>query len=139
MFSQPVFAVVERWFKRKYPSSGFVNNLYSIKLPLVPLVQLNPLKLCFRTAYVLSTTGIATMFPYFNQVLGLKGALMFWPMAVHFPVEMHFVQNKIRPWTRKWLVLRTLSCFCFLVTLAGVIGSLEGLIMPNFVKKGLLY
>ena len=132
VFSQPVFAIVERWFSRKYPNSRFVNNLYSIKLPLVPLVQLNPMRLCFRTAYVVSTTGISILFPYFNQVLGVKGALFFWPLVIYFPVEMYFVQNKIRPWTRKWLVLKTLSFVCFLVTVIGVIGSLEGLISAKF-------
>ena len=128
IYSQPVFAVVERWYSSKYSNSRFVNSFYYIKLPLLPLVQLNPLRLCFRTAYVVSTTGLAMLFPYFNQVLGVLGALSFWPMAIYFPVEMYFVQKKIVPWTRKWLVLRAFSFVCFLVTVMGLIGSLEGLI-----------
>ncbi|PON47223.1 Amino acid transporter, transmembrane domain containing protein [Parasponia andersonii] len=132
IYSQPVFAVVERWFSRKYPNSRFVNKFYSFKLPLLPLVQLNLLRLSFRTTYVVSTTGIAMLFPYFNQVLGVSGALSFWPMAIYFPVEMYFVQKKIQPWTRKWIVLRTFSFLCFLVTVMGVIGSLEGLVSAKF-------
>ncbi|POO02890.1 Amino acid transporter, transmembrane domain containing protein [Trema orientale] len=128
IYSQPVFAVIERWFSGKFPDSGFVNNFYSIKLPLLPVLQLNPLRLCFRTAYVVSTTGIAMLFPYFNQVLGVLGALNFWPLAIYFPVEMYFVQKKIAAWTRKWIVLRTFSFICFLVTVVGLIGSIEGLI-----------
>ena len=134
IYSQPVFAVVERWFSRKYPNSGFVNSLYSFKLPMVPLVELNPLRLCFRTAYVVSTTGIAMFFPYFNQVLGVLGALSFWPTAIYFPVEMYFVQNKISAWTRQWLLLRTISFICFLVTVACAIGSIEGLISAKFIN-----
>ncbi|POO02888.1 Amino acid transporter, transmembrane domain containing protein [Trema orientale] len=99
---------------------------------MLPVLQLNLLRLCFRTAYVVSTTGIAMLFPYFNQVLGVLGALNFWPLAIYFPVEMYFVQKKIGPWTRKWIVLRTFSFICFLVTVVGLIGSLEGLISAKF-------
>ena len=132
IYSQPVFAGVERWYSRKYPNSGFADSFYCLKVPWLPTLQLNPFRLCFRTAYVASTTGIAMLFPYFNQVLGVSGALSFWPMAIYFPVEMYFVQNNILPWTRKWLLLRTFSFVCFLVTVVGVIGSLQGLISAKF-------
>ncbi|KAK4487163.1 hypothetical protein RD792_006481, partial [Penstemon davidsonii] len=92
--NQPLFAVAERQIAKKYPGSRFVNNEYRIKLPLLPGFKLNLLRLCFRTAYVLSTTGLALLFPYFNQVLGVLGALNFWPLAIYFPVEMYLVQNK---------------------------------------------
>ncbi|BFG33631.1 hypothetical protein CerSpe_199070 [Prunus speciosa] len=128
VYSQPVFAVAERWLSKKYPDSGFVNNFYSIKVPLLPRFQANPFRLCFRTVYVVSTTGIAMLFPYFNQVLGVLGALNFWPLAIYFPVEMYFVQKKIGSWTRKWIVLKAFSLVCFLVTVVGVIGSVQGLI-----------
>ncbi|KAL9316783.1 hypothetical protein ACSQ67_017784 [Phaseolus vulgaris] len=99
-----------------------------IVLHLVGGYQLNLLRICFRTAYVVSTTGLAILFPYFNQVLGVLGALGFWPLAIYFPVEMYFVQRKIEAWSRKWIVLRTFSFICFLVSLLGLIGSLEGII-----------
>ncbi|KAA8527115.1 hypothetical protein F0562_008656 [Nyssa sinensis] len=128
VYSQPVFAFVEKWFAVKFPNSGFLNNFYTFKLPLLPVFQLNPFRLCFRTAYVISTTGLAMLFPYFNQVLGVLGALGFWPLAVYFPVEMYFVQRKIGAWTRKWVVLQTFSIICLLVSLLALIGSIEGLI-----------
>jgi hypothetical protein len=128
IYCQPVFAFAERWFTKKFPNSGFVNNFYTFKLPLLPGFKLNLLRLCFRTAYVISTTVIAILFPYFNQVLGLLGALNFWPLTIYFPVEMYFVQKKIGAWTKKWILLRTFSFICFLVTVVGLIGSLEGLI-----------
>jgi len=128
IYSQPVFAFIESWFSRKFPSSGFVNNFHTFKLPLFPPLHFNLFRLCFRTAYVASTTAIAMVFPYFNQVLGVLGALNFWPLAIYFPVEMYFVQKKIGAWTRKWIVLRTFSFFCLLVTIVGLIGSIEGII-----------
>ncbi|GFZ07580.1 amino acid permease 3 [Actinidia rufa] len=100
IFSQPVFAAAERLIAKKLPNNGFVNNTYSIKLPMLLVLELNLLRLCFRTAYVASTTGIALLFPYFNQVLGVLGALNFWPLAIYFPVEMYIVQRKIRAWSR---------------------------------------
>ncbi|WJX65034.1 putative amino acid permease 7 [Trifolium repens] len=128
IYSQPIYSAADRWCSRKYPNSGFVNNFYRLKLPMLPAFQLNMLRICFRTAYVISTTGIAIMFPYFNQVLGVLGALGFWPLTIYFPVEMYFVQNKIESWSTKWTFLRIFSFVCFLVSVVSLVGSLEGII-----------
>ncbi|KAD3067258.1 hypothetical protein R6Q59_018677 [Mikania micrantha] len=128
VFSQPVFALVETWFSERYPDNHFVNGFYQLKIPSLTTFQLNPFRLCFRTLYVVSTTVIAMLFPYFNEVLGVLGALNFWPLVVYFPVEMYFVQRKISPWSPKWVTLKTFSFGCFLVSAVGFIGSLEGLV-----------
>ncbi|XP_043700853.1 probable amino acid permease 7 isoform X2 [Telopea speciosissima] len=128
VYSQPVFAVVEKWCAEKFPNNGFVNNSYTIKIPLLPVLRINLLRLCFRTCYVLSTTGLAMLFPYFNQVLGVLGALNFWPLTIYFPVQMYFVQRKIEPWTRNWIILQSFSIVCLLVSLIALVGSVEGLI-----------
>ncbi|XP_068642050.1 probable amino acid permease 7 [Aristolochia californica] len=128
VYSQPVFAVVERWLSEKYPNSAFVNNSYRLKILFLPAYNVNLLRLGFRTAYVVTTTGIAMIFPYFNQVLGVLGALNFWPLTIYFPVKMYFVQQKIAPWTRKWVILQTFSIICLIVTLVALVGSIEGLI-----------
>ncbi|KAK9269492.1 hypothetical protein L1049_001267 [Liquidambar formosana] len=131
VYSQPVFAIVDRWFAQRYPNSGFVNNYYTLKLPLLPAFKLNLLRLSFRTAYVLSTIGIALLFPYFNQVLGVLGGLNFWPLAIYFPVEMYCMQRNIGAWTRKWVILRIFSIFCLLVAMFALIGSIEGVIVAK--------
>ncbi|CAA3027513.1 probable amino acid permease 7 isoform X1 [Olea europaea subsp. europaea] len=128
IYSQPLFAVAERWISNKHPNSEFVNKERRIKLPLLPDFKLNLLRLCFRTAYVASTTGLAILFPYFNQVLGVLGALNFWPLAIYFPVEMYLAQNNIRAWTGTWTVLQAFKIFCLLCTILALVGSLEGLI-----------
>ncbi|KAM6552470.1 hypothetical protein CsatB_013232 [Cannabis sativa] len=132
IYSQAVFSVVEKWFAKKYPDNSFVNDFHTVKIPLLPKFKVNSLRLCFRTFYVICTTIIAMIFPYFNQVLGVLGALNFWPLAIYFPVEMYFVQKKIVSWSSKWIVLRTFSFFCLLVTIVGLIGSLQGLITAKF-------
>ncbi|KAK3009641.1 hypothetical protein RJ639_015180 [Escallonia herrerae] len=128
LYSQPLFAFAERWFTEKFPDSGFMKNFYTCKFPLLPGFQLNLFRLCFRTAYVVTTTRFAMVFPYFNQILGLLGVLNLWPSAIYFPVQMYLVQKKIRVWTRKWLILQTFSIVCLLVSVIALIGSIEGLI-----------
>ncbi|XP_021745090.1 probable amino acid permease 7 isoform X1 [Chenopodium quinoa] len=129
VYSQPVFAFVERGLAKKFPNSGFVNDFHSVKLPLLATdVQVSLLRLCFRTAYVASTTGIAMTFPFFNQILGLLGAIGFWPLAIYFPVEMYIVQKKMNVWTTKGILLRTFSVICLLVSVVALVGSVEGLV-----------
>ncbi|CAA0808746.1 Probable amino acid permease 7 [Striga hermonthica] len=128
IYSQPLFAVAERRIKEKHPNSGFLNNEYVVKLPVLPRFKLSIFRLCFRTAYVASTTGLAILFPYFNEVLGVFGALNFWPLAIYFPVQMYFVQNKVRAWTGIWIVLQALRIFSLVCTVLAFIGSIEGLI-----------
>ncbi|KAI8014910.1 putative amino acid permease 7 [Camellia lanceoleosa] len=132
VFSQPQFAMVERWAAEKFPSSGFVNDNYILVLPLLPAFRLNLFRLCFRTAYVASTTGVAIIFPYFNQVLGVAGTLNFWPLIVYFPVEMYIVQKNIGKWTRKRITLHIYSSICLLVATFALVGSIEGLITAKY-------
>ncbi|XP_050881122.1 probable amino acid permease 7 [Lathyrus oleraceus] len=128
IYSQPIYSAADRWCSKKFPKSGFVNDFHIVKLPLLPAFKINLYRFCFRTIYVISTAGLAILFPYFNQVLGVLGGINFWPLAIYFPVEMYFVQMKIGAWTKKWIVLRIFSFACFLVTMVGLIGSLEGII-----------
>lgn len=136
IYSQPIYSTADRWFSKKYPNSGFVKDFHKVKLPLLPAFEINLFRFCFRTSYVISTTGLAILFPYFNSVLGLLGAINFWPLAIYFPVEMYFVQKKVGAWTRKWIVLRIFSFACFLVTMVGFVGSFEGIISEKISGKG---
>ncbi|KAK7289653.1 hypothetical protein RIF29_03458 [Crotalaria pallida] len=128
VYSQPLFANFENWIRFKYPESEFVNHIYFLKLPLLPAFQLNFLRLSFRTAYVASTTVIAMLFPYFNQILGVLGGIIFWPLTIYFPVEMYLSKCNIEAWTAKWVMLRTFSIICLFVGLFTLIGSIEGII-----------
>ncbi|MED6135488.1 hypothetical protein PIB30_046963 [Stylosanthes scabra] len=131
IYCQPIYNAADRWKSRKFPNSGFMNNFYKVKLPFLPKFHFNLFRFCFRTIFVMSTTGFAILFPYFNQVLGVLGAILFWPLTIHFPVEMYIVQKKIEAWSRKWIVLRIFSFCCIFVTLAGLVGSLEGIVIQK--------
>lgn len=128
VYSQPLFANVENWLRFKFPDSEFANRTYYLKLPLLPAFPLNFLRLTFRTAYVASTTGIAMIFPYFNQILGVLAGIIYYPLSIYFPVEMYLSLGNIEAWTAKWVMLRTFSIVGFLVGLFTLVGSIEGIV-----------
>ncbi|KAK7301849.1 hypothetical protein RJT34_12725 [Clitoria ternatea] len=128
VYSQPLYANVENWLRFKFPDSEYVNHTYSLKLPLLPAVPLNFLRLSFRTAYVASTTVVAMIFPYFNQILGVLAGIIYYPLSIYFPVEMYLSQSNIEAWTTKWVMLRSFSIFGLLLGLFTLVGSIEGII-----------
>ncbi|XP_054798083.1 probable amino acid permease 7 [Prosopis cineraria] len=128
VYSQALFANFEDWFRYRYPESAFVNQTYTLKLPFLPPFGLNLLRLSFRTAYVASSTLIAMIFPYFNQILGVLGGIIFWPLTIYFPVEMYLSQYDIEAWTTKWVLLRIFSISGFVVGSFTLVGSIEGVI-----------
>ncbi|KAG0458350.1 hypothetical protein HPP92_023507 [Vanilla planifolia] len=131
MFSQSIFGDADRWFARRFLSSSF----HGVHLPFQPAAWRSKLfRICFRTLYVVSTTGVAMAFPYFNQVLALCGSFGFWPLAIYFPVEMYLVQRKIVPWTSKWVLLQLFSSVCLLLSIFALVGSIEGLLSHSTFK-----
>nr|GMC76362.1 probable amino acid permease 7 isoform X1 [Ipomoea batatas] len=132
VFSQPLFANFESWLGRKFPESEIVHRDYDLKRLLLPGFTLNLLRLVFRTAYVVTVTGIAVLFPYFNQVVGFSGAITFWPVVVYFPVEMYLKQKRIESWTTIKVVLRTYTYICLVVIVFAFVGSVRGLIVARF-------
>lgn len=93
---------------------------------------MNLLRVFFRTAYVASITGVGIAFPYFNQVIGVAGAINFWPVVIYFPIEMYLVQKNIGSRTTAWVILRLYSLISLIVILFAFIGSVKGLINARF-------
>lgn len=85
-------------------------------------------RLIFRTVFVMITTLISMVLPFFNDLIGLVGALGFWPLTVYFPVEMYIVQKKIPKWSKMWVCLQFFSFACLVVTIAAAAGSIAGLV-----------
>eukprot|EP01018_Ginkgo_biloba_P002107 Gb_06093 [translate_table: standard] len=128
VFTQPLFAFIENWVSHVWPKSTFIHKNYSINIPLYGLYKLNLFGLVWRTCFVITTTIISMLLPFFNDVLALLGAIAFWPLTVYFPTEMYIVQKKIKRLTNKWVFLQTLSIVCLLVSLAAACGSIEGIL-----------
>lgn len=123
VFCQPLFAFVEKRAAARWPDSRFMTR----ELRLGPFV-LGVFRLTWRTAFVCLTTVVAMMLPFFGDVVGLLGAVSFWPLSVYFPVEMYKAQRRVRRWSTRWLCLQTLSAVCLLVSIAGAVGSTAGVI-----------
>lgn len=102
---------------------------YDIPIPFFGVYQLNIFRLTWRTAFVVFTTIIAMLLPFFNDVVGILGALGFWPLTVYFPVEMYIAQNKIGRWTNRWIGLQILSMACLCVSIAAAVGSVAGVVL----------
>ncbi|CAI9098699.1 OLC1v1035390C1 [Oldenlandia corymbosa var. corymbosa] len=68
-------------------------------------------------------------------IIGLLGAIGFWPLTVYFPVEMYIVQKKIPKWSKGWLLLQLMSVACFIVSITAAAGSVAGIVNDLKVYK----
>ncbi|KAG8089562.1 hypothetical protein GUJ93_ZPchr0011g27424 [Zizania palustris] len=123
VFCQPIFAFVEKWAAATWPESGFISG----ELRVGPFA-LSVFRLTWRTAFVCLTTVVSMLLPFFGNVVGLLGAVSFWPLTVYFPVEMYIVQRGVRRGSARWLCLKILSAACLVVSVAAAAGSIADVI-----------
>lgn len=124
VYAQPFFAFVEKIVIKRWPK---INKEYRIPIPGFHPYNLNLFRLIWRTIFVITTTVIAMLIPFFNDVLGLLGAVGFWPLTVYFPVEMYIKQKKIPKWSYKWISMQILSAVCLVVSVVAVVGSVASI------------
>lgn len=129
VYCQPLFAFVEKTAAERFPDSEFITKDIIIPIPGCRPYKLNFFRIVWRTAFVIMTTVISMLLPFFNDVVGLLGALGFWPLTVYFPVEMYIVQKKIPKWSTKWLCLQILSVACLIISIAAAAGSIAGVVL----------
>ncbi|KAF7834121.1 amino acid permease 4-like [Senna tora] len=129
VFSQPIFAFIETQASQKWPKISHKEIQIPLLIPgFSPYYNLNLFRLVWRTLYVILTTVISMLLPFFNDVVGVMGALGFWPLTVYFPVKMYVLKRKIPKWSGRWVCLQLLSLACLVVSSAAVIGSLAGVL-----------
>uniref|UniRef100_A0A0C9RHL1 TSA: Wollemia nobilis Ref_Wollemi_Transcript_21777_2041 transcribed RNA sequence n=1 Tax=Wollemia nobilis TaxID=56998 RepID=A0A0C9RHL1_9CONI len=128
VYCQPLFAFVEGWAAKKYPDNQFITREFAVRIPCWRSYNVNMFRLVWRTSFVVTTTLISMLLPFFNNVLGLLGAVAFWPLTVYFPVTMYIAQNKIQRWTSKWVAMQILSVVCLIVSIAAASGSIVGVV-----------
>uniref|UniRef100_A0ACD6AP22 Uncharacterized protein n=1 Tax=Avena sativa TaxID=4498 RepID=A0ACD6AP22_AVESA len=132
VYCQPIYAAVENWAAARWPRSDFVVRKYPVA---GGKYNFNMFRLVWRTAFVVVSTVLAISLPFFNDILGLLGALGFWPLTVYFPVEMYLRQSKVQKYSKKWVALQSLSFVCFVVTVAVTVASVQGITqsLKNYV------
>ncbi|KAJ6730510.1 hypothetical protein OIU85_021321 [Salix viminalis] len=108
---------------------GFVQylNLFGVAIGYTIASSISMIMI-WRTLFVVLTTVISMLLPFFNDIVGLLGALGFWPLTVYFPVEMYIAQKKIPKWSTRWLSLQILSVACLIITIAAASGSIAGVV-----------
>ncbi|KAG2716134.1 hypothetical protein I3760_03G109900 [Carya illinoinensis] len=129
VFGQPIFAFIEKRAKQKWPESGFITKEFAIPIPGCGQYKLNLFRLVWRTMFVVLTTVISMLLPFFNDVVGIIGALGFWPLTVYFPVEMYIAQKNIPKWSTRWICLQILSISCLAISVAAAAGSIAGVML----------
>ncbi|CAK9227719.1 unnamed protein product [Sphagnum jensenii] len=128
VYTQPLYAFIEEWVSSKFPKSNFINKEHYVKLPFGEPLPINHFRLVWRSIYVVMTTIVSMLLPFFNDILGLIGACGFWPLTVYFPVEMYIHQTRLPRWSQKWILLQSLSVVTFVVSLAAAIGSVASIV-----------
>ncbi|CAL1362505.1 unnamed protein product [Linum trigynum] len=129
VYCQPIYAFVEKLAANRFPDSYFVTKEFRIPLPGGTSYNLNLFRLVWRTIFVIITTLISMLLPFFNDIVGLLGSLGFWPLTVYYPVEMYIAQMKIPKWSTRWVSLQILSMACLIISIAAAAGSIAGMIV----------
>lgn len=119
VWSQPHFVLVEEWIEFKVCKD--VKNKY-----LRWCSRGLGLRLVYRTIYVILLTFLAVLLPFFQSILGFVGAIGFWPMTVFFPIRAYI--RVFRPRKSFRIFLNCLDIFCFLVTMAVIVASVQSMI-----------
>lgn len=127
VYSQPLFSFVEKSAAERFPENRLISKEVKIPVPFYGGYDLNLFRMVWRTSFVILTTILAMLLPFFNDVVALLGALGFWPLTVYFPVEMYIRQKKIERWSLRWICFQIFSLACLIVTLAALVGSIAGI------------
>lgn len=129
VYCQPLFAFVETIASKWFPESKIITKDIQVPIPGYKPLKLNLFRLVWRTTFVIITTIFSVLMPFFNDhVIGILGALWFWPLAVYFPIKMYTFQKRIPKWSAKWLGLQILSVACLIFSIAAAAGSFAGVV-----------
>ncbi|XP_017248838.1 amino acid permease 6 [Daucus carota subsp. sativus] len=128
VFAQPIFGFVETRCNKRWPDSKFITSEYSVPIPFLGEWNINLFRMVWRTTYVVITSVIAMILPFFNDFLGLIGAASFYPLTVYFPIEMYIARAKIPKFSFTWVWLKILSWVCLAVSIVAAAGSIQGLV-----------
>ncbi|XP_044479311.1 amino acid permease 3-like [Mangifera indica] len=129
IYCQPLFTFIEKEASNRFPSNMLITKEIQILIPGFRRYKLNLSRLVWRTIFVTITSVISMLLPFFNNGVGLLGALGFWPFTVYFPVEMYIREKKIQKWSTNWICLQILSFACFIISIAAGMGSIAGFVL----------
>lgn len=82
-----------------------------------------------RSVYIVVVTVLACCLPFFGDIVGLVGAIGFWPLTVLFPIECWI--KCFKPTGAKLIALRIFNGFCCLVTIVALMGSIQLIVVDS--------
>jgi amino acid permease len=126
-WTMPWYGFVEQQVLKHIPSNPITHKEFLVPIPFVGVWRLNMFRLGWRTLYVCFTTVVALLLPFFNDVVGILGALGFWPLTIIAPILMYIKMHSIKRWSPMWIWLQALQLVCLAVTLAAAIGAVAQL------------
>ncbi|XP_074577579.1 amino acid permease 8-like [Curcuma longa] len=129
LFSQPLFAVIELRIAQWFPNSKILKHEFPIVINSCRGFTVNTFRLAWRTGFVITSTTLAIVMPFFNEVLAFLGALGFWPLTVYFPIEMYIAQKRVARFSTEWVFLKCLSFVCFLISFIAACAAIQGVIV----------
>ncbi|KAL5228711.1 hypothetical protein ABZP36_016976 [Zizania latifolia] len=127
VYASQVFACYEKWLASRWPESASFHTGSTRCGSRCARLQAGGLLL--RTA--------------FEAMLGLLGAVAFWPLTVYFPVTTYVAQAKVQRGSRKWVALQALNVGALIVSLLAAVGSVADMVqclghVPTNTKRKLL-
>ncbi|KAF9600731.1 hypothetical protein IFM89_011418 [Coptis chinensis] len=110
VFAHPIFATIENKIISTWPDTTFFQSVCTIRVPFTKarFLIFMPAKTISRSIFIIFTTIVSMLLPFFNAIMRLLGATSFWPLTVYLPVNMYLSQRKIEPGTPKWFLLHGL-------------------------------
>ena len=69
-----------------------LNKEYALPIPLYGRYNVNLFRLVWRTGFVVTTTLISMLLPFFYNGVGLLGTVAFWPLTEYFPVTIYKIR-----------------------------------------------
>ncbi|KAK9809609.1 hypothetical protein WJX73_007377 [Symbiochloris irregularis] len=119
VYAMPVFDMIE-YLAAKCGVSAWLNER---KVPIwIP-------RLVYRSLYCVLVTFIAILLPFFGDLLGFIGALGFGPTTFTYPPIMWLIVKKPKVTHWQWWACWICAIYGIIVTIAGAIGGLRGIIV----------
>ncbi|KAK9904954.1 hypothetical protein WJX75_006393 [Coccomyxa subellipsoidea] len=117
VYSMPVFDMIET----KMVMSGISNGL--------------PMRLLYRSVYVVIVAFVAIVLPFFGDLLGFIGAFAFGPTTFWMPPIIYLIVKKPKISSGHWWASWFCIIYGLIVTIFGSIGGLRGIIKSASTYK----
>ncbi|KAB1199490.1 Amino acid permease 2 [Morella rubra] len=128
IFSQPMFAMVEKFIGGAVTNCEFATKDIEIPIPCFSF-KTNLLRLVCRSSFVITTTVMSMFLAFYNDSLQvLVDGVAFWFLGIYFPLEMY--KKEKQKYRGKWLCAQIVIIGGLVLTIA----SIAAKIVVTFIR-----